>query len=672
MDISKLGSSSALAFCLFSAAITLDPLPVSSAQSPDQIVKWTAAPMPQRVHMGGQLTLTLTGTIEDGWHMYSLTQAPGGPLPTTIKLPPKQPFKLTGRITGTEPERIFDPNFSMETEIHADRVVYTLPITVDANTAGGNHELSIAVRFQACNDHICLPPATLLVKTNVKVEGKPKVIGVRATNSRSASAPIVYPVVAALIPAGATVLPRSGSSVSANPDPVKPMIMAQSFQSFIWLAAWMGALSLFTPCVFPMIQITVSYFTHHSGGNRSKAAYRAFVYAVGIVLTFTALGMLLSAIYGAGGVNHLAANPWVNLFITALFLSFAFSLFGTYFIQAPSGLVNRMNSLIRSQEGSGFVGALLMGFVFTLTSFTCTAPFVGTLLVMTAQGNWLWPLAGMLAFATVFAIPFFILALAPQLMSQLPKAGAWMNSVKVVMGFLEIAAAMKFLSNADLIWHWGIFTRQAVLAVWAGIGVMIVLYVLGYFRMPHDLALEAVGPARLTVAIFFLAATIWLIPGLFGRELGELESFLPPVMGTAASGSASSPALTGEKHPEWILNNYEGALQAAKQGNKLVFVDFTGYTCTNCRWMEANMFPRPEVEGVMDKFVRVRLYTDGDGALYEHQQTMQQEKFGTVALPLYAILRSDGTTVATFSGLTRSSPEFVSFLQKALELNLRG
>jgi thiol:disulfide interchange protein len=669
MDFSKLSSAPVLAFCLFSAAVTFGPLPVSSAQSPDQILKWTAVPVPQRVHMGGQLTITLTGTIEDGWHTYSLSQAPGGPIPTTIKLPPKQPFKLAGRITGTEPERIFDPNFSMETEIHADRVVYTLPITVDAHTTGGNQDLLIAVRFQACNDHICLPPATLLVKTSVKVDGNATAVSAPAADRISLSPAVVFPAIVASTTGGAPVLASPSSSVPVKQETVKPTVGAQSFQSFLLLAVAMGALSLLTPCVFPMIPITVSYFTNHSGGNRSNAAFRALVYSVGIVLTFTALGMLLSTIYGAGGVNHLAANPWVNLLITAIFLSFAFSLFGTYFIQVPSGLVNRINSLIRRQEGSEFVGALLMGFIFTLTSFTCTAPFVGTLLVMTAQGNWLWPLAGMLAFATVFAIPFFILALAPQLMSQLPKAGAWMNSVKVVMGFLEIAAAMKFLSNADMVWQWGIFTRPAVLAVWAGIGVMIVLYMLGCFRMKHDLALEAIGAARLTLAIFFLAATIWLIPGLFGRELGELESFLPPVMGTTASGSASSTASSGQEQPEWILNNYEEALQAAKQGNKLVFVDFTGYTCTNCRWMEANMFPRPEVESVMNRFVRVRLYTDGDGALYEHQQKMQQEKFGTVALPLYAILRSDGTTVATFSGLTRNSPEFVFFLQKALESN---
>jgi thiol:disulfide interchange protein DsbD len=375
--------------------------------------------------------------------------------------------------------------------------------------------------------------------------------------------------------------------------------------------------------------------------------------------------MLLAVIFGAGGVNQLAANPWVNLLITAIFLGFAFSLFGAYFIQVPPGVMDKLNSLTRNKEGSQVIGALLMGFTFTLTSFTCTAPFVGTLLVMTAQGNWRWPLAGMLSFSTVFAVPFFVLALAPQMMSRLPKAGGWMNSVKAVMGFLEIAAAMKFLSNADIVWHWGIFTRQVVLSTWIGIGLLVVLYVLGYLRMPHDSPLSSVGALRLSVCIVFLTATIWLIPGLFGKQLGELESFLPPELRPSVSHSASNsvPGTNSSAVADCVLNDYNSALAEAKSKNMLVFVDFTGYTCTNCRWMETNMFSRSEVADEMRRFTCLRLYTDGVGEVFERQQKFQQEKFGTVALPYYAILRSDGTKVATFAGLTRDSHEFLAFLK---------
>jgi thiol:disulfide interchange protein DsbD len=439
-------------------------------------------------------------------------------------------------------------------------------------------------------------------------------------------------------------------------------IAAHSFHQFLWLAMGMGALSLLTPCVFPMVPITVSYFTSHAGQNHRSAVTTALVYAAGIILTFTALGLILAVIFGAGGVNQLAANPWVNLLITAIFLGFAFSLFGAYFIQVPPSILNKLAAITRTQEGSSLIGALLMGFTFTLTSFTCTAPFVGTLLVMTAQGNWRWPLLGMLAFSTVFAIPFFVLALAPQLLSRLPKAGSWMVSVKVVMGFLEIAAAMKFLSNADLIWHWRIFTRETVLAIWIACGVATVLYIFGLIRFPHDSKVEHISAPRLIAALLFVAITVALVPGLFGKRLGELDSFLPPPSAELGAANVARASSAGEIR--WLLNDYDGALARAQQQHKLVFIDFTGYTCTNCRWMEANMFPQPEVNRLLSQFVTVRLYTDGDGEVYEKQQKMQQEKFGTVALPLYAIVRPDGSTIATFAGLTRNSSEFVTFLQR--------
>lgn len=449
---------------------------------------------------------------------------------------------------------------------------------------------------------------------------------------------------------------------SAAVPSADPSVAPASLGSFLWFAMAMGALSLLTPCVFPMVPITVSYFSNHGSGTRRGAVVHALIYGIGIILTFSALGLALALIFGAGGVNQLAANPWVNLLITAIFFAFAFSLFGAYFLQVPAGLMNRIDSLTRSQEGSRVVGALLMGGTFTLTSFTCTAPFVGTLLVMAAHGNWRWPLMGMLAYSTVFALPFFVLALAPQLVSQLPRAGGWMNSVKVIMGFLEIAAAMKFLSNADLVWRWGIFTREVVLAVWIACGIAVVLYIFGIFRFEHDSKVEHVGALRLATAVSFLAITIALVPGLFGKRLGELDSFLPP---ESAELALSGTAQVSSGELKWILNDYEAARDQAAREQKLVFIDFTGYTCTNCRWMEANMFPRPEVKAELEKFVTVRLYTDGEGEIYARQQKMQQQQFGTVALPLYAIVRPDGTPVATFPGLTRKPADFVGFLQNS-------
>jgi len=436
----------------------------------------------------------------------------------------------------------------------------------------------------------------------------------------------------------------------------------QSLGSFLGLAMAMGGLSLLTPCVFPMVPITVSYFSSRGSRTRRGAVLQALIYGLGIVFTFSTVGLAISILFGAGGVNQFAANPWVNLLIAAVFLAFALSLFGVYFIQAPSGLTNHLNSVTSSNLHRQGIGPLLMGLTFALTSFTCTAPFVGTLLVTAARGSWRWPLAGMLAYSTAFALPFFFLALAPQLLSQLPRAGNWMTSVKVVMGFLELAAAMKFISNADLVWGWGILTRQVVLAVWIGCGIAIAVYLGGLLRFPHEPKLQAFRPFRVVAVCSALVATGALVPGLLGRPLGELDSFLPPLQLTqqqpAATGASSAPVA-------WVLNDLDRARGRAAGEHKLVFIDFSGYTCTNCRWMEANMFTRPEINSELLKFVDVRLYTDGDGSVFAKQQELQQQRFGTVALPLYAIIRPDGATVATFPGLTRDPGEFVRFLREA-------
>jgi thiol:disulfide interchange protein len=627
------------------------------------VVEWIARGPSRAVRAGETFAVKLSAKMNDGWHIYSTTQAPGGPRGTEIKLPAGQPFTLSGSISSATPQKAYDANFEIETESYEERADFVLPVTALPGAMAGKQLLQVDVTFQACNDTSCIPPKTEHLSIPVAI------------------ATAMYPAADSQSrpnPPGASLQPTESNPASARPPaeaaysaaapPPTPAAPApqQTLAAFLWLAAVMGALSLLTPCVFPMIPITVSYFTNHAGQDRRSAVTSALVYAVGIILTFTMLGMLLAVLFGAGGVNKLAANPWVNLLITVIFLAFAFSLFGTYLIQMPRCIMDRLGAITRSREDTGVIGALLMGFTFTLTSFTCTAPFVGTLLVLTAQGNWRLPLLGMLAFSAVFAFPFFVLALAPQWIVRLPRAGGWMVSVKVVMGFLEIAAATKFLSNADLVWHWGLFTRQVVLSVWIAVGLLTALYILGLVRMAHDAPVESIGPARITVAIAFLAVVVWFVPGLFGRQLGELESFLPPEAALALRAADAQPtsSIAPSADMEWLVNDFDAALAQARAEGKPVFVDFTGYTCTNCRWMEANLFPRPEIAPVLRRFVRVRLYTDGNGEPFARQQKMQQEKFGTVALPLYAILRPDGSTVTTFPGLTRNPGEFLGFLRR--------
>jgi thiol:disulfide interchange protein DsbD len=626
-------------FIIFVAAIFTLPI-ISFAQNP---VSWSleSDAKGKTLQTGEKFQAKLKAKIEGEWHLYAVEQPEGGPYPTKITVAENLPFELDGKIISPAPITKFDPNFEIDTKFFAEKAEFTLPIKATSETNGDN--LAVNVRFQVCDDKVCLPPKTVKVSfagfEDVKKSGQSSVVSGQPSETKESQT-------------------TSNEQLTTDHRP-----LTTDLWSFLWLAATLGALSLLTPCVFPMIPITVSYFTNHSSGNRSKAVKLATVYSLGIIGTFTILGMLLAIFVGAAGINLFAANPWVNLLITGIFLFFAFNLFGAYEITIPTGVLTKLDNLTRSKEGegSGIIGALLMGLTFTLTSFTCTSPFVGTILVSASNGAWQLPLLGMLAFSSVFALPFFVLALAPQLVSTLPRAGGWMNSIKVAMGFLEVAAAMKFISNVDLIWKWGIFTRTFVLAVWIAIGIILAIYLLGKFQLPHDSKPERIGAMRVMSAILSLAISFYLLTGLFGAKLGELESFLPPETETSRNFFNKS----SEEHLKWTDNDYEGALAKAKSKNKFVFIDFTGYTCTNCRWMEANVFTKKEVETELSKFVLARLYTDDGSENNTKQQEFQETTFQTVALPFYAIMDGDGKTIATFAGLTRNTQEFVDFLQKA-------
>lgn len=585
--------------------------------------------------------IALKVSVEPGWYLYAMDQPQGGPIATVIRISDASPFELVRSTQAKEPLTKADPNFvvdgkPLQSRFYTERAAFDLVVKPVKEVPLA--ELRIDVRFQVCNDTLCLPPR--VKKVSFEGEEAPNKSPAPLTDEN------------ANVETGGTAVPFERQRPA-------------DLWAFIWLAVTLGALSLLTPCVFPMIPITVSYFTNHASGSRARSVKLATIYSLGIIATFTLLGMLLAILVGAAGINLFAANPWVNLLITAIFLFFAFNLFGAYEITIPSSVLSRLDSLTRSHEGegSGIIGALLMGLTFTLTSFTCTSPFVGTILVSASQGDWQMPLVGMLAFSTVFALPFFVLALVPQWASSLPRAGGWMNSVKVSMGFLEVAAAMKFLSNVDLVWKWGIFTREVVLSVWIAIGIILAIYLLGKFQLAHDSKPERIGAVRLASAIVSLAISFWLITGLFGARLGELEAFLPPDLNKA---SAQTMGGNGDG-VKWMKDDLEGALERAKAENKRVFLDFTGYTCTNCRWMEANVFPKPDVEAEFKKMVLVSLYTDGVGEVYERQQKYQESTFKTVALPFYAITDADGNIKATFPGLTRNVDEFVDFLRKGQE-----
>jgi thiol:disulfide interchange protein DsbD len=428
---------------------------------------------------------------------------------------------------------------------------------------------------------------------------------------------------------------------------------------FLLTAFGLGLASIFTPCVFPMIPITVSFFLNQKGGPHHKGLGQALVFSLGIVVLFCALGLGVTAAVGPFGVNQLGANPWVNGFIAIVFGAAALSLLGAFELTLPSSLLTKLDSASRH---GGYFGTLLMGLTFALTSFACIGPFMGSLLVATVQTKGLAPVLGMVAFAVGLASPFFLLAAFPSYLKKLPRSGGWLARVKVVMGFVLVAAMIKYLSNVDQVLQLGWITRERFLAAWFVMFALAGLYLLGLLRLEGFDATEPVRIGRLMVASFFLAMAFSLLPGMFGASLGQLDAYVPaPSAGLLNLGGRGTA--TAGNTQVWLKNQYREALDQARAENKLVLVTFTGYACTNCHWMKANMFPRPPIAEATKSLVMVELYTDGTDKESEENQKLQDDKFKTVAIPYYALMNPDGDVVATFEkGMTTDTQEFLTFL----------
>jgi thiol:disulfide interchange protein len=373
---------------------------------------------------------------------------------------------------------------------------------------------------------------------------------------------------------------------------------------------------------------------------------------------FTGIGFGLSAALGPFAVIQLGSNPWVNGLICVVFFVFGLSLLGAFEITLPTGLLTKLN--IASNRG-GYAGTLIMGLTFCLASFACVGPFMGTLLAASVGGDKLQPVLGMLAFSSALASPFFLLALFPSFLRRLPRSGGWMSRVKVVLGFLIFAALLKYLSNIDQVLQLGWLTRERFLALWVVLFAMPGLYLLGFLPMEGIRRDEELKPGRLLMGIVLLGFAISLLPGMFGSRLGELEAYIPaPLEGSASlAGGAAAPV------SKWMKNDFAGAIVRAKAENKRVLVAFTGYACTNCHWMKANMFTRPEVAQLMGEFVLVELYTDGTDAASEQNQKRQESLFQTVAIPYYAIFDADEKVTGSLAGLTKDPQEFLKFLKGA-------
>src|SRR5262249_54690936 len=653
---------------------------------------------------GQTAKLLITVKLEPGWHLYALTQ-PAPPKAAKVTIEENGVFKLHGPVQQPKPKVYKDPNFSMPGEppfmsqAFENEVTFTAPVIVTNDAKTGAQKLIAKFSYQVCDDKTCLRPTTKTfeiettiaaasvkatptparVKESAAVDSLPiKMIAkpeppstTQATKSETPDPtptatpepppptpdPSATPITALKIEAeNPTNQPPAGGVSDEN---LAKDLKSRGLFGFIWFALIQGLLALLTPCVFPMLPITVSFFTKRDHKSSGAAVGQAAFFSAGIIFTYTALGLALAALAGPTGLNKLAASPWMNLFLTLLFVLFALNLFGMFEIRIPTGLITKLDAKAQTSQGGATFATILMGITFTLTSFTCTTAFVGTVLIYATTGDWFWAVIGMAAFATAFALPFFLFALFPRWLSSLPKSGGWLNSVKVVMGFLEIAAAFKFLSNVDLVWGWNTVSRNLVLAAWIAIALVTAIYLLGKIQLPHDTLVERLGVLRMLFATFFFAVTFYLLTGLFGAPLGELDAWLPPdeTNGRSWLTSVGAPAKN-----LWI-EGYEAALQKARAENKPVFLNFTGVTCTNCRWMEKNMFPDPLVKKELDRFVLAELFTDRetDDHKAEDQKNAERQstQFGSAALPLYAIISPDQKTLAVFPSLTRDKQEFI-------------
>jgi thiol:disulfide interchange protein len=576
-------------------------------------VQWTVTAEPPTADR--KILLRAAGKVDPGWHLYSASSPSG--IPTS--------FQVEGaavRLYQPAPKRDFDKVLNEERETYDGDVTFVLEVTPEQPAS----TLNIKSRYQTCTDTQCVPS---------KWSGT---VAVPAGTS------------------GAIVIP-AGYSEARPPAPGQTSTTStaeQGIGAFLAIAFGFGLASIFTPCVFPMIPITMSYFLNRPAGGRRDSVTQALVFCLGIIVLFTGLGLLMTAVLGPFGIVALGSNPWVNGFISALFIVFGLSLLGAFEITIPSSILTRLNA---SSDKGGFAGTLLMGLTFSLASFACVGPFVGTLLAASVSSGGTRPLIGMATFATGLSLPFFFLAVFPSYLKKLPRSGGWMARVKVVMGFVILAASLKYLASVDQVLRWGFLTRERFLAAWIVLFSLAGLYLLGFLRLEGIKADDRLGLGRLLTGMVLLIFAISLFPGMSGARLGDLDAFVP-VAENAAPGASSPNALV------WMKDQYREALARARAEGKRVFVNFTGYACANCHWMKANMFTKPEIAAAMSGFVLVELYGDAGDATSEENQKLQLAMFNTIAEPFYAILDPDEKVIATFPGLTKDPAEFLAFLRK--------
>ncbi len=652
-------------------------------------VKWSFS---SNIISDKEAELIITAKIDKGWHVYSQFIEEGGPIPTSFTFKSSPDYKLIGKVSES-PKAItaMDKTFDMKISYHENQVTFKQKIRLNKPKTS----VSGSLEFMVCNDERCLPPTEVEFKIPVEYKGSAVVA------DKSANVPLVQTQPEVVKPTD-TIEPVPGISPPANSDSSisnekisQPKPVKEKSTSFwgIFIAGFIGGLAaFFMPCIYPMIPLTVSFFTKKAG-SRAKGIQSAIIYGLSIIIIYVALGLLITLIFGASALNEAASSATFNLLFFAALVVFAVSFLGAFEITLPSSLVNKMDE--KSNKG-GFIGLFFMAFTLALVSFSCTGPIIGTLLVdAVSKGSYLGPAIGMFGFSSALAIPFTLFAIFPSWLKEMPKSGGWLNTVKVSLGFLELALAFKFLSNVDLAYHWGVFDRDVFLAIWIIIFAVWGFYLLGKIKLSHDSEISFISLPRLFFAMFVLGFTLYMVPGLWGAPLKAISAWLPPQptqdfdlytnSGSSASAQTEGKKYAGLFHAPHGLDafyDYEEGIAYSKKVNKPVLLDFTGWSCVNCRKMEASVWPDEAVlSQLKNDYVLISLYVDDKTELPENEKyeslfsgkeiktlgqkwsDLQASKFGTNSQPYYVITDYNKKTLVAPQAFNLDINNYIQFLK---------
>lgn len=632
--------------------------------------------------------IIFSATIDPGWHVYSTDLGDGGPTQATINIDKISGAALDGKLKpGSNEIKKMDPIFEMEVKFFEKTAKFTQKVKL----TGGKYSVSGYLEYGACNDENCLPPTSVDFTFSGEVPAQAKAADTKEKEAPQKEEALVEAVVkadTAVEAPAATDSTATETTLQGTTNYWTPVISELSSygegtneESHSWIYIFFtgligGLLALFTPCVWPIIPMTVSFFLKRTK-DKKKGIRDAWTYGASIVVIYVTLGLAITLIFGASALNALSTNAIFNILFCLMLVVFAASFFGAFEITLPSKWSNAVDS--KAEATTGLLSIFLMAFTLSLVSFSCTGPIIGFLLVeVSTSGSVVAPAIGMLGFAIALALPFTLFAMFPSWLKSMPKSGGWMNVIKVSLGFLELAFALKFLSVADLAYGWRILDRETFLALWIVIFGLLGMYLLGKIKFPHDDDNTKVGVGRFFLALFSLAFAVYMIPGLWGAPLKAVSAFAPPMQ------TQDFNLYKNEVHAKF--NDFDSGMEYARQNHKPVMIDFTGYGCVNCRKMELAVWTDPQISQIMnDDYVLITLYVDEKTSLPEpikitengKERTLrtigdkwsylQRSKFGANAQPFYVLLDNEGKPLNSSYSYDEDIAKYKDFLQTGLK-----